>query len=210
MEVRLEQLNVRFGEKTIFSDFSLQLPARTHLLVTGDSGSGKSTLLKLLMGFCIPDSGRILINGTPLTEKSVWQLRRRIAYVPQRLPAVQGTARALLESLHRFSANQSISLEERDVLAYFERFGLHARQLDQPVGELSGGEQQRLAIISALLLNRDLILLDEATSALDADRRSQVMEYLSGLQSKTMLIVAHDKGWPAHRSLNLSQPVPNG
>ncbi|MEQ8702437.1 MAG: ATP-binding cassette domain-containing protein [Phaeodactylibacter sp.] len=205
MEIRLEHLTVRFGQKTVFSDFSLHLPVRSHLLVTGSSGSGKSTLLKLLLGFCVPDQGQIVIGGQTVNPRTIWQLRQRIAYVPQRLPSVAGTARDLLEHLHQFQANQTLRFSKQAALAYFADFGLQPDQLQQPVRELSGGEQQRLAIISALLLQRDLLLLDEATSAVDADRKVQVMDYLSGLKDQTMIIVAHDQGWQADHILDLSQ-----
>lgn len=127
-----------------------------------------------------------------------------MAYVPQRLPAVAGTAKALLEHLHQFQANEGIPFDEQRALGYFERFGLQAAQLQQPVRALSGGEQQRLAIISALMLDRELLLLDEATSAVDEDRRKQVTDYISGLKEKTMVIVAHDPDWQVDRTLDLS------
>jgi ABC-type multidrug transport system ATPase subunit len=205
MEIRLEKVTVRFGQETLFSDFSLLLPAHSHLLVKGDSGSGKSTLLKLILGFHSPDAGRILIGGELLTATSIWALRKKMAYVPQRLPAVAGTVKELLKHLHDFQANQGIPFDEERALEYFECFGLQAGQLQQAVRELSGGEQQRLSIVSALMLDRELLLLDEAVSAVDAARKSQVVDYLTGLKNKTLIIVSHDQGWQADQTLDLSQ-----
>lgn len=204
MEVRLEHITVRFGQKTVFDDFSLHLAARTHLLVQGPSGSGKSTLLRLLLGFCVPDEGRIHIGGKPLNAQTVWSLRQSVAYVPQRLPRVEGTARQLLEQVHQFEANQRADFSEQTILSHFDRFGLQPGQLEQPVRELSGGEQQRLALTGALLLNRPLLLLDEATSAVDAERKAQMMDYISSLKDKTVIIVAHDPGWRAGQTLDLT------
>jgi ABC-type multidrug transport system ATPase subunit len=117
---------------------------------------------------------------------------------------VEGTARQLLEQVHQFEANQQADFSEEKIRDYFGRFGLQPGQLEQPVRELSGGEQQRLALISALLQDRPLLLLDEATSAVDAERKVQMMDYISNLKDKTVIIVAHDTGWQADQTLDLT------
>ncbi|MCR9101119.1 MAG: ATP-binding cassette domain-containing protein [bacterium] len=204
MEVRLEHITVRFGQKRVFDDFSLHLAANSQLLIQGPSGSGKTTLLRLLLGFCVPEKGRIHMSGKPLNAQTVWALRQSIGYVPQQLPRVEGTARQLLEQVHQFEANQQADFSEEKIRGYFGRFGLQPGQLEQPVRELSGGEQQRLALISALLQDRPLLLLDEATSAVDAERKVQMMDYISSLKDKTVIIVAHDPGWRADQTLDLT------
>jgi putative ABC transport system ATP-binding protein len=204
MEVRLEHITVRFGQNTVFDDFSLHLPANAQLLIQGPSGSGKSTLLRLLLGFSVPEKGAIHMGGKPLNAQTIWALRQSVAYVPQQLPRVEGTARQLLEQVHQLEANQRADFSEQTILSHFDRFGLQPGQLEQPVRELSGGEQQRLALIIALLLDRPLLLLDEATSAVDADRKAQMMDYISNLKEKTAIIVAHDPGWRAGQTLNLT------
>lgn len=204
MEVRLEHITVRFGQKRVFDDFSLHLAANSQLLIQGPSGSGKTTLLRLLLGFCVPEKGSIHIGGKPLNAQTVWALRQSIGYVPQQLPRVEGTARQLLEQVHQFEANQQADFSEEKIRDYFGRFGLQPGQLEQPVRELSGGEQQRLALISALLQDCPLLLLDEATSAVDAERKVQMMDYISNLKDKTVIIVAHDPGWRAGQTLDLT------
>lgn len=204
MEVRLEHITVRFGQKRVFDDFSLHLAANSQLLVQGPSGSGKTTLLRLLLGFCVPEKGRIYMGGKLLNAQTVWALRQSIGYVPQQLPRVEGTARQLLEQVHQFEANQQADFSEEKIRDYFGRFGLQPGQLEQPVRELSGGEQQRLALISALLQDRPLLLLDEATSAVDAERKVQMMDYIASLKDKTVIIVAHDPGWRAGQTLDLT------
>lgn len=204
MEVRLEHITVRFGQKRVFDDFSLHLPANSQLLIQGPSGSGKTTLLRLLLGFCVPEKGIIHMGGKPLNAQTVWALRQSIGYVPQQLPRVEGTARQLLEQVHQFEANQQADFSEEKIRDYFGRFGLQPGQLEQPVRELSGGEQQRLSLISALLQDRPLLLLDEATSAVDAERKVQMMDYISNLKDKTVIIVAHDPGWRAGQTLDLT------
>lgn len=204
MEVRLEHITVRFDQKRVFDDFSLHLPANSQLLIQGPSGSGKTTLLRLLLGFCVPEKGIIHMGGKPLNAQTVWALRQSIGYVPQQLPRVEGTARQLLEQVHQFEANQQADFSEEKIRDYFGRFGLQPGQLEQPVRELSGGEQQRLSLISALLQDRPLLLLDEATSAVDAERKVQMMDYVSSLKDKTVIIVAHDPGWRAGQTLDLT------
>jgi ABC-type multidrug transport system ATPase subunit len=204
MEVRLEHITVRFDQKRVFDDFSLHLPANSQLLIQGPSGSGKTTLLRLLLGFCVPEKGIIHMGGKPLNAQTIWAHRQSIGYVPQQLPRVEGTARQLLEQVHQFEANQQADFSEEKIRDYFGRFGLQPGQLEQPVRELSGGEQQRLSLISALLQDRPLLLLDEATSAVDAERKVQMMDYISNLKDKTVIIVAHDPGWRAGQTLDLT------
>lgn len=203
MEVQLESVTVKFGQQPVLQNFSLHLKPKERLLLSGASGSGKSTLLRLLLGFHAPTRGNIYLDQRPLTPQNVWELRRRIAYVPQRMPEISGTALQFLKDLHRFRANQALAFSEERIAEYFREFGLAPEQLRREVRQLSGGEQQRLSVISALLLDRELLLLDEVTAAVDEQRRAQVIERLSAYTDKTMIVVAHHPGWDLDRTLEL-------
>lgn len=203
MEVQLEGVTVKFGQQPVLHNFSLHLKPKERLLLSGASGSGKSTLLRLLLGFHAPARGNIYLDRRPLTPQNVWELRRRIAYVPQRMPEISGTALQFLKDLHRFRANQALAFSEERIAEYFREFGLAPEQLRREVRQLSGGEQQRLSVISALLLDRELLLLDEVTAAVDEQRRAQVIERLSAYTDKTMIVAAHHPGWELDRTLEL-------
>lgn len=194
MQLELKNLSLRLGDKQIFRDFELEVAEGEKLLLRGPSGSGKSTLLRLILGFEQPDAGEVRLDGEALSRENVWALRRRMAYVPQELNIGRGQVEDFMQDLFSYRANRHLTYDEARVLDYFERFDLEPAKLRQDFSDLSGGEKQRVALITALLLERELYLLDEPTSALDKALREKVIEYLAGLEGKTMLVVAHGEG----------------
>ncbi|WP_295385077.1 ABC transporter ATP-binding protein [uncultured Thiodictyon sp.] len=171
----------------------LFIPARRTTAIVGETGAGKTTLLDLLSGLNEPQSGQILIDGTPLTPAAGW--RRRIAYVPQDTAILDGTIRTNLTwGALDAGDDRLLAALEQAAAAHFVR-GL-PDGLDTWVGErgvrLSGGEKQRLALARALLREPQLLILDEATSALDRAHQQVVLEALRRLHGRmTVLIVTH-------------------
>lgn len=198
MQIEFRNVSLRLGDKPVFTDLNLTLPKGKRRLLRGPSGSGKSTVLRMILGFVRPDAGSLLIDGERLTRDNVWSLRRRMAYVSQDVQIGTGTVEQMIRDILGYRANRHLTYREPDVLDYFQRFDLGAAHLRQPVRQLSGGERQRLALIIALLLDRELYLLDEVTSAVDAKLRERVIQYLGDLEGKTMLVVSHDPGWERH------------
>lgn len=190
--IKIEDLRLTARGKLLLDGFSLELAPEEKCTITGPSGGGKSTLLRCLLGFAAPAAGRVEVEGKRLDVRSVWRLRRRIAWVAQEPELGEGTAREAIERPFSYKANRAIrgNLERTSELA--KRFLLDAGVFDQPVSRLSGGEKQRVALIVALLLDRPILLLDEASSALDAESRAAVRDYLAGLERTTILSVAHD------------------
>lgn len=187
-------VTVRFNGQTVLHDFSFSLQAGRKAVLTGPSGGGKSTVLRCLLGFVVPESGHVAIAGTPLTAESVWGLRRRVAYVGQEPDLGVGSVRRVLERPfhYRVNAGGKGNLEHTPEL--FDLFGLDRSLLDKEAGDLSGGEKQRVALVSALLLDRRIFLLDEITSALDPASREAVVDYFRRREDVTALFVAHDAG----------------
>jgi putative ABC transport system ATP-binding protein len=206
MRVELHNISLRLGGKPIFQNFSLMLEEGEKVLLKGPSGSGKSSLLRLVLGFVMPDKGRVLIDGEALKRENVWALRRRMAFVPQEWNVGSGTVEAFIREIFSYRANQHLKYEEEQVLAQFAQFELEAEKLTQAFSKLSGGEKQRISLVIALLLDRELYLLDEATSAMDRALRDKVIAHLAGQEGKTMIIVSHDEGWKKYgfRELMLS------
>ena len=190
--IRIESLRIAFHGKTLLDDFSLALASGRRLTITGPSGSGKSSLLKCLLGFLRPAGGAIEILGTRLDAASVWRIRRNIAWVAQEPDLGDGTARQAIERPLSYRSNRPLAPNLARVEELAKRFLLEPGVLDRPVAKLSGGEKQRVAILSALLLDRPVLLLDEASSALDAASRGAVADYLAGQTAATILSVSHN------------------
>ncbi len=189
--IRIDRLTLAFKDRVLLKDFSLALEAGEHCTITGPSGSGKSTLLKCLLGLARPASGRIEVFGAELNQASVWSLRRKMAWVDQEPDLGDGTAGDALRRPFQFRANRSLTPASARLRDLLRRFCLDPEIVDQPVATLSGGEKQRIALVSAILLQRPVLLLDEASSALDPDSRSAVAHYCASTPA-TILSVAHD------------------
>ena len=192
--IAIDGLTLAFGGRTVLRDFSLRVAAREKVVLAGASGSGKSSVLACLLGFLAPAAGRIAIQGEPLSAKSVWRLRRALALVQQEPDLGEQTVADWLREPFAFRANAAQEEHFARAPEWLARLRLSPAILKQKGPELSGGEKQRLALVSAFLLDRPILLLDEPTSALDPDSRQAVYDCLAGLQDRTLLMVSHDAG----------------
>jgi len=190
--VRLDGITLRFGGKTILHQFSLEVAPGQKITLTGRSGSGKTSILRCILGFTVPDEGAVFIDGERLTEASVWSLRAKLAYVAQEPDLGPGTVMEILERPFQYRANRALRKNLDWTPQLFERFMLTRDLINQPVTELSGGEKQRVALISSILLGRRIFLLDEVTSALDRAAKEAVLEYFRPRDDLTVISVSHD------------------
>jgi len=169
-------------------------PGETVALV-GPSGAGKTTVFNLALRFYDPSNGEILLDGVPLREADVAQIRARISLVPQDVALFAdtvaeniryGTRNASIQDVARAaSAAQAAEFIEALPQGYETRLGERGVQL-------SGGQRQRLAIARAILKNAPVLLLDEATSALDAENERLVQRALeSVMKTRTTIVIAH-------------------
>ncbi|WP_062195261.1 ABC transporter transmembrane domain-containing protein [Caldimonas taiwanensis] len=196
--IRLEHLRFAYPSRPqtpALQDVSLVVHPGETVALVGPSGAGKSTLFQLLLRFYDAQQGRIEIDGVPITDIALHELRARIGWVPQ--DSVVFSANAL-ENI-RYGRPQA-SDEEVMAAARAAHADEFLRALPQGyltfLGErgvrLSGGQRQRLAIARALLKNPPLLLLDEATSALDAESERLVQAALDELmRGRTTLVIAH-------------------
>ena len=165
--------------------------------LTGPSGAGKSTLLRMLLASERPDSGRVLIQGrevSRLKRSSIPYLRRNIGVVFQDFKLI---------SSRTVADNVALALEvlstppqdvKRKVSAALAQVGLVHRMGARPE-ELSGGEQQRVAVARAIVNEASILLADEPTGNLDADRSAEILELLQQvhLRGTTILMATHDR-----------------
>jgi ATP-binding cassette subfamily C protein len=174
---------------------SFVIPARGMTAFVGPSGAGKTTVFSMIERFYEPDSGRVLLDGTDITDWPLTELRAAIGYVEQDAPVLSGTLRENIT----FGAPPVGADELQQALATTRLTGLVAGLpdgLDTTVGhrgvKLSGGERQRVAIARALLRRPRLLLLDEVTSQLDAVNEAALRETIAeAARTTTVLVVAH-------------------
>ncbi|MFP4064296.1 MAG: ATP-binding cassette domain-containing protein [Bacteroidales bacterium] len=195
--IKLENISLSLDGKQLFDKLSVEVPAGGRLLISGESGSGKTTLLRMLLGFVLPDRGRVLIDGQELRRENVWQLRQKMAYVSQEMQIGRGRVESFVKEVLRFKNNRHIDYEREKVLSLLNDFQLSSDTIDKNLEELSGGELQRVAIIVTLLLDRQIYLLDEVTSALDQPLKEMIVNYFTGLSDKTLIVSSHDNIWQA-------------
>jgi len=195
---RLEHLTKQFSDQFVLEDFSFDILEGEKIIISGRSGIGKTTLFRLLLGFEQPDNGKIHFENELLTEITVWNLRRRVAYVSQDMNIGRGNLQEFFNETLSLKANveyKNGSLEELEEL--LNSFELPDTLLQKNIEELSGGEKQRVAIINALLLKRNIFFLDEITSALDKSLKSKVLDYFLLNPAFTVLSISHDNYLPA-------------
>jgi ABC-type iron transport system FetAB ATPase subunit len=193
--IDIEHLTVQVGGQKILSNLSLRLAKGRKATLVGPSGSGKSTLLLALLGFVAPSEGTIRIFEEELTASSVWRLRTRMAYVSQEPEMGEGTVRRILNHPFTFKNNRHLQDNMERAPELMEKLYLPGHLLDKDIASLSGGEKQRVALISALLLEREILLLDEASSALDQSAKQAAIDLLYSRGDLTMLSVTHDREW---------------
>lgn len=196
LSVSFRQVGVRDpAAGDILRDITLDVPPGSRVGLVGPSGSGKSTLLRLLMGFCTPAHGEILINGISHSDFDPASLRRQIAYIPQ-TPEIFSGDLAFNASIADPDASSGCLADvlrrvSLDRLRAAHEAGTSLPTSEPPIG-LSGGELQRLAIARALLRRPRLVLADEPTSALDPVSESVLLPELErAFAGITQVIASH-------------------
>lgn len=194
-EVRAEGVSYSYdGEHKVLDEVSFTLEPGTVTAVVGASGAGKSTLARLLLRFFDPDDGRITLGGVDLRDLDSTELYRRVGFVLQEVRLIHASVRENI-ALGRPAATQQEIEQAARAANVHERILDLPRGYDSVIGEdaqLSGGEQQRVSIARAILLNPPVLVLDEATAAADAESETAIQEALSRFaQGRTLLVIAH-------------------
>ena len=178
------------GETAALSDITFTVNTGDFVAIVGPSGCGKSTLLNLLAGMLTPESGTLLLNGTPLTADS----RCHIGYMLQQDYLLEWRSiwkNVLLGLEIRHEVTEESCSYAKQLL---KQYGLEKFSHSKP-SQLSGGMRQRAALVRTLVLKPDLLLLDEPFSALDYQTRLEVSDDIFRIikeQEKTALLVTHD------------------
>ena len=189
MELLVQNLCKRFGDKTVLEDINFSIQSGEFVTFVGSSGCGKSTLLRLIAGLDYPSGGRIQVDGSPVEGPGPdrGMVFQKYSLYPW-LNAADNVAFGMrLQGM--------TSADVRDRTAYFlEVVGLRDAATKLP-RELSGGMQQRVAIARALATNPSVLLLDEPFGALDLQNRETMQDFLHKLWQRTgltVLLITHD------------------
>ncbi|MFE3024959.1 ATP-binding cassette domain-containing protein [Nocardia tengchongensis] len=190
----LEQVSLGHGSTPVLDDVDAVFEAGACTAVVGPSGAGKTTLLRLLNRFGEPDSGRVLLDGTPVTELDVLALRREVGLVPQKPVLLTDT---VAEEVRVGRAVDGDTVDE-----LLGAVGLPDGFAARRCAELSGGEAQRVCLARALAVRPRVLLLDEPTSALDGASALAIGELIRAQVrgGGSVVLVSHDPGFVAEVS----------
>ena len=194
--IRFEAVDFAYpGRDPLLRQFSLEIPAGSTLGIVGATGSGKSTIVKLLLRLYELQGGAIRLDGQPVDQLQLADLRRAIGLVSQEVFLFHGTVAENI-AYGSFDAPRQ-AIERAAQLAEASRFIEALPQgYDTVVGErgqrLSGGQRQRIALARAILKNPPVLILDEATAAVDNETEAAIQRSLDLITAeRTTLVIAH-------------------
>jgi len=194
-EIEYRNVNFRYEKDTVLKDFSITIPKGKTIAVVGPSGAGKSTMVDLLPRFYDCSEGDILIDGIPIRNLVIEDLRGLMGIVSQETILFN-------DSIFNNIAFGMVNVSEEDVISAAKVANAHEFIEKMPLGyytnigdrgtKLSGGQRQRLSIARAVLKNPPILILDEATSALDTESERLVQQALENLmRNRTSIVIAH-------------------
>ena len=198
--LKLEDINYSYidggYERQILKELSYTFESGNFYTILGPSGSGKTTLLSLIAGLDEQKSGTIYFNGEDIAKMGLAKYRRNaIAIVFQQYNLISYLTAAENVMVAMEETDNKVPKDKKEV-AYnlLEKFGIVRTKADRMVGQLSGGEQQRVAIARSLSSNVNLIFADEPTGNLDTATEKEIIDVFKDLAhnfGKTIIVVTH-------------------
>jgi general L-amino acid transport system ATP-binding protein len=197
--IEMRQVHKWYGQFHVLKDINLSVYKGERIVICGPSGSGKSTMIRCINRLEEHQRGKIIVDGTELTEdvKNIDQIRREVGMVFQHfnlfphLTVLENCCLAPIwvRKMPRREAEES-------AMQYLEKVKIPEQAKKYP-GQLSGGQQQRVAIARSLCMNPSIMLFDEPTSALDPEMIKEVLDTMIELAESgmTMLCVTHEMGF---------------
>jgi subfamily B ATP-binding cassette protein MsbA len=195
-DIAFEHVNFSYEPgKPVLDDVSFDAQPGTVTALVGSSGSGKSTMIGLVAAFYKPTAGRVLVDGTDLSQVRLDSYRTALGVVLQDSFLFDGSIRDNIAFSHPTATEEQIM--EACRLAHVDEFAERfTDKYDTIIGErgvkLSGGQKQRVSIARAVLANPRILILDEATSSLDSESEAYIQQGLSYLmEGRTTFVIAH-------------------
>lgn len=177
--LKLNNVTLSYGKTPVLKDITLSFNSGDYVAIVGPNGSGKTTLIRGILGIHQCSSGTIEKKCT------------KISYLPQKIRSMDPLFPATVFEVVKTGKKRA---EKKDVLDVVEKMQV-SHLLNQRIGDLSGGQTQRVLLARALISQPDLLILDEPTSALDPESRSELYHLISKLNVEdhvTILMVSHD------------------
>ncbi|NBW95164.1 MAG: ABC transporter ATP-binding protein [Planctomycetia bacterium] len=195
-EIRLQDVAFSYdGIDTVLKDVNISIPFGERVAIVGPNGGGKSTLVNLVCRFYDPTRGAVLLDGVPLTEMSLHDLRRRIAMVTQQTELFNESILYNIRYGRWDATEEEIEEAARKAHAhdFISEFPDGYRTMVGPNGfRLSGGQRQRIALARAFLRNAEILVLDEATSQIDVESERLIHEALARyVENRTVIMITH-------------------
>ncbi|MFQ5967903.1 MAG: amino acid ABC transporter ATP-binding protein [Acidimicrobiia bacterium] len=197
--IQLEHVDKFFGPFQALIDINLNVGRQEVVVVLGPSGSGKSTMIRCINRLEEHDNGRIVVDGTELTQdlRNIQEIRRETGMVFQHFNLFPHLT--VIDNITLAPRQvRRIPKSEAEVLAMelLERVRIPEQARKYP-GQLSGGQQQRVAIARSLAMKPKVMLFDEVTSALDPEMIGEVLDVMKDLarEGMTMIVVTHEMGF---------------
>lgn len=187
--LKVENLSVRFDERAILKNLSFEIEKGDSVAIIGPNGAGKTVLFRALLGL-VPYEGKIL-----------WKNGTKIGYVPQRLSVDRGMPLTVAEFLSFKKASREEFFEALDAAGISDsgghRGGHHVQHhvLDNRLGNLSGGELQKILVAYAIIGHPDVLLFDEPTAGVDVEGEETIYALLDRLHRElgmTVILISHD------------------
>ena len=197
--INIENVNKWFGDFQVLKEINLEVQAKQKIVVCGPSGSGKSTLIRCINRLEEHQEGKIIVDGTELSEntKNIEQIRAEVGMVFQQFnlfPHLSILDNCTLAPI--WVKKMPKKQAEELAMQQLEQVQIADQALKYP-GQLSGGQQQRSAIARALCMQPKIMLFDEPTSALDPEMIKEVLDAMVNLAKggMTMIVVTHEMGF---------------
>ena len=183
------------GYPQVLNDVSFDIEPGKFLAILGNNGVGKSTLLKCFNHILKPDAGEVLLEGNNLLKMSGREVAKQVAFVSQSVPSTQMTVHDVVMLGRRPYMKWGFTPEDHAIVhEAMDRMGLNAMR-GRFLGQLSGGEKQKVMLARALAQQPKALLLDEPTSALDIQNQYQVLKIVRNICHKdnmVAVVVIHD------------------
>ncbi len=195
-EIRLEKVSFSYdGIDTVLHDVDLEIAFGERVAIVGPNGGGKSTLINLICRFYDPTKGAVTLDGVPLTQLSLYDLRRRIAMVTQQTELFNESIEYNIRYGRWDATPEEIEEAARKAHAheFISKFPQGYKTMVGPSGyRLSGGQRQRIALARAFLRDAEILVLDEATSQIDVESERLIHEALAQyVENRTVIMITH-------------------
>jgi ABC-2 type transport system ATP-binding protein len=189
MSIKVEQLSKVFGEQQAVNHISFEIGSGTIVGFLGPNGAGKSTTMKMLSTYITPTSGKALVCGYDVTEKSM-EVRRQVGYLPESNPLYYDMyVREYLEfaaGVHQLGNRKKSRIDEMIAMTGLQK------EVKKKIGALSKGYKQRVGLAQAMIHDPKVLILDEPTSGLDPNQIMDIRDLIINLgKEKTVLLSTH-------------------